>query len=98
MCADAWFHGSSRPAGEDAVACSVSALFAGSAPSEAAKGFGESGKEMNCSSTVAESGFALTLSRTGAFDAGFGSAVALTYSGSMSLVVAVILANRAGRA
>lgn len=84
ICADAWFHGSSRPAGEVAVACSLSAFFAGSAPSAAAlaaEAFGESGKEMNCSSTVPEVGVALTLSRTGSFDIGFGSAVALTYRG-----------------
>lgn len=63
------------------MACSASAFFVGSAPSEvalAAGAFGESGKDMNCSSTVPEVGVALTLSKTGSFGVGFGSAVALT--------------------
>lgn len=65
ICADAWFHGSSRPAGDDAVACSIGAFFACSAPSEMAsiaEAFGESGKKMNCSSSVPEIGVTLTLS------------------------------------
>ena len=82
ICADAWFHGSSRPAGEDAVACSATAFFACSASSEvalAAETFGESGKEINCSSTAPETGVALTLSRTDFFGTGLCSAVALAY-------------------
>lgn len=85
MCADAWFHGSSRPAGDDAVACSMGAFFACSAPSEVAsiaEVLGESGKEMNCSSSVPEIGVTLTLSgSTGSCDVGFGSAVALACRG-----------------